>query len=241
MARRRNVLRLHLELWTEDHDELEALRAACAAHGMVESRPRSYTHTILVDLTVGEEDLLAGFHATCRRHIRAPEKKGYEVRRIMDVTLAPQIERMFRDAFDRTGGNAPRLDLPELIRQAAAEPSDVHLVGLFASDDVSSRHPLAFATAILHGDVAEYAHAGSTRDPNVKVPLLYAPTRDLMRWARARGAQQWDFGGVAGSDSGDAREGIDNFKFLFSNRVARVGSEWVLECSRLPSPVRPTR
>jgi lipid II:glycine glycyltransferase (peptidoglycan interpeptide bridge formation enzyme) len=130
----------------------------------------------------------------------------------------------------------------EFIRQAADDSSDIHLVGLFAVDDIGSRRPLAFATAMLHGQVAEYAHAGSTRDPGVRIPLHYAPTWELMRWARSRGATAWDFGGVV--DTGapdDAREGIDHFKFSFSEETRRVGSEWVLECSRLPWPLRPTR
>ena len=240
-AHDRNVLRLHLEVWTEEPNELERLNHQCTAHGMVATASRSYTHTVWMDLRGTEEELLSRFHPTCRRHIRAPAKKGYEVRRIVDVDLAPQIESMFRGAFDRTGGRPPAMDCTELIRQAADETTDIHLVGLFAVDDVASRNPLSFATAMLHGQVAEYAHAGSTRDQSIKVPLLYAPTWELMRWARARSATAWDFGGVVATGMpNDARGGIDQFKFSFSEEITRVGCEWVLQCSRLPRPFRPS-
>jgi hypothetical protein len=240
LAVRRSVLRLHVEVWTENVDELEGLESACRSHGFVPSRTRAYTHTVWMDLTPPEEELLSGFHATCRRHIRAPAKKGYEVRRIVTGVALPQLESMFRGAFARTGGQPPEMDWQEFIRQAADDSSDIHLVGLFAVDDTASRNPLAFASAVLHGQVAEYAHAGSTRDPGVRIPLHYAPTWELMRWAKARGATAWDFGGVVDSSAPDeTRDGIDQFKFSFSQQITRVGSEWVLQCSRLPWPFRP--
>ena len=240
VARARNVLRLHLEIWSESSEELHELEGECEAQGMVAPPvPRSYEHTVWIDLRSPDEDLLARFHPTCRRHIRAPAKKGYEVRRIVSDNARPQLESMFRGAFERTGGRAPHLDWGELIRQAAADSADIHLVGLFAAEDVTSSRPVAFATAMLHGQVAEYAHAGSTRDPAIKIPLLYAPTWELIRWAKARGAIGWDFGGVAVSDTPDSRSGIDQFKFSFSDHVTRVGHERVLQCSRLPWPLRP--
>ena len=239
MAHEHNVLRLHVEIWTENADDLQALQADCEASGLLPAtHSRSYTHTVWIDLSGREEDLLSRFHSTCRQNIRAPAKKGYYVRKISNVDLAPQLEAIFLEAFKRTGGNPPEVGWTELIRQAAVESSDINLVGLFAADDTASARPLAFAAAVLHGDVAEYAHAGSIRDPLLKVPLLYAPTWELMRWARARGATAWDFGGVAGSDAPDARSGIDRFKFLFSEQIMPVGAEWVLQCSRLPWPFR---
>lgn len=117
---------------------------------------------------------------------------------------------------------------------------------MFEDVDLRSEKPLSFAAAVLHGDVAEYAHAGSTERSRVRVPVLYAPTWNLMTWARQAGARWWDFGGVSGGATAvgedDPRAGINAFKLHFSKNVIEVGREWVLEprprLAKLTSSVR---
>lgn len=231
-AQTRPVLRMHVELWTEDTEEREALAEACRAFGFRRaSNSRSYTRTIWMDLSPSEEDLLASFHATGRRHIRAPGKKGYVVRPIDDPEAAPTLEEIFQATFARTDGSHQSLPWREIIRMSRDESARLRLLGLYAEGDSDNRTPLGFVLGMLHGDVAEYSHAGSTRDPTVRVPILYAPTWELMRWARARGARWWDFGGVPAlsAPEDDARESIAKFKRYFSTDERDVGEEWVLE------------
>lgn len=230
LARERPVLRLHLEAWTEKEEERQGIGEACRSHGFGPSPSRSYTRTVWLDLRPPEEEILAGFHATGRRHIRAPGKKGYEVRPVSEPAAVPALERLFHRTFRRTGGTPPRVDWALLVREGGKPSSRHHLVGLFPVDAPDQAEPLSFALALLHGEVAEYGHAASVRDPDVRIPLLYAPTWELMRWAKSRGASFWDFGGItAGSaDDDDPVGGISDFKRYFGTSVRRVGEEWRL-------------
>jgi hypothetical protein len=226
------VHRVHVEGWSEDPDTLEALGRACAEAGFARApAPRSYRHTLWIDLGPEEEEILAGFHATGRRHIRAPAKKGFEVRTITDARHAGRLEELHRDAFARTGGRAPKIDWYAAVRASSQQPERIRVVGLFEGGN-GEGPAVGFAMAFNHGEVAEYAFAGSAQLAGSSLPILYAPTWDLMRWARSLGARWWDFGGVPSPREGsqdDPRSGIADFKRYFGGEVMRVGGEWVYE------------
>lgn len=230
LVRERGAVRLHVEAWTESEVERSQLTEILLSSGFrtADSR-RSYRYTVWIDLLSesSESDLLRTFHPTCRRHIRAPMKRGLEVRRVSDPVLAGRMKDLVRESFVRTGGHPPSLDWSELIRQARAPDSPVCIAGLFREDSSGPAGLVGFGVAYLHGDVAEYAHAGATRATG-NVPLLYAPTWHLMQWARMRGAHFWDFGGVVESE-GSALEGIRDFKRMYSRQIIQVGDEWVLD------------
>lgn len=233
-ARDRRVLRVHLEAWTEQAAEMVAVARACKANGFRRSSPRSYVRTVWMELGPDSDETFMGLSSQARRRIRAPAKKGFEVRQIRSESLSPRLQALMEESFARTGSSPPRLHWDDWIRLSLERPTLVRVVGLFASTDARSEEPLAFAAAVRHGDVAEYAHAGSTQTPGVSVPLLYAPTWDLMCWASDAGSRWWDFGGVTTADPDDdeganPRAGIDAFKFYFSKNVIDVGQEWVLE------------
>lgn len=233
VADRGGVLRAHLEAWSPDPAVLRLLADACREEGFREVRhPRSYRDTVWLDLSGSEAEILARFHKTARANIRAPGKRGLVVRPITDEDLAPRLRSLHDAAFARTGAAPPRLDWEAVVGASRARPERVRAVGLF--DPGADRDwPLGFAVAFCHGDVAEYAFAGSVRKMGMNIPLLYAPTWELMRWARECGARWWDFGGVTPPGVVDTRSGIAGFKRYFSEAVTRVGSEWVYE----PSPV----
>jgi hypothetical protein len=239
LARERPVLRLFVEVWSENQEDRRRVAEACRRHGFQRSSsPRSYVRTIWMDLRPSEKEILASFHATGRRHIRAPGKKGYQVQSIEDPAAAPAVDAIFQDTFARTGGAPPAVDWAWVIQLNGSPDAPLRLVGLYPEDAPDSSDPVSFAMALLHGEVAEYAHAGSVRDRSLRIPLLYAPTWELMRWARSRGARYWDFGGVTGgsADDDDPMGGISDFKRYFSTALDTVGEEWILR----PRPLQDT-
>jgi lipid II:glycine glycyltransferase (peptidoglycan interpeptide bridge formation enzyme) len=204
------------------------------------SPPRNYTHTIWFELSASENDLLHSFHRSARRNIRIPFKKGLAVLPIKEFAHLPRVKEIFKNTFHRTGGTPPEVDWEVLIRTNDRPGCDHRMVGLFSSTDLARAKLLAFAVAFLHGDVAEFAHAGSARDPGFRIPLLYAPTWELMLWAKSKGVRFWDFGGIVpvASDSGHPLTGINDFKRYFSQQVVEVGEEWVLQAKPLVSTLR---
>ena len=231
LARDRAVLRLHVEVWSEKAEERASVAETCRTEGFLPaSVPRSYVRTIWMDLRPSEEELLASFHATGRRHIRAPGKRGYEVRPIFDPSAAPVVEAILRDTFRRTGGAPPSVDWEKVVDTNPNPHARHRLVGLFPAEAPDGSSPVSFALGLLHGEVAEYAHAGSIRSPDLRFPLLYAPTWELIRWAKSRGASYWDFGGIteAAGRNEEHLAGIDDFKRYFATSEATVGGEWCL-------------
>lgn len=229
LAQERLVLRLHVEAWTEDVAQMNRIAECCEEAGFAPVSSRSYRETIWINLARTEQELLASFHHTVRRHIRPRIEDGLTVLPIQSVAWAGRIDALMHESFARTGGCPPAIDWELMIQQSQSDPDRAHMVGLF-KDTAASTRLLAFALALRHGSVAEYAHAGSTRDPDLRVPLLYAPTWELMRWAKHSGARWWDFGGVPRGSSlaGGAVEGITDFKQYFSKNVVPVGREWAL-------------
>jgi lipid II:glycine glycyltransferase (peptidoglycan interpeptide bridge formation enzyme) len=77
----------------------------------------------------------------------------------------------------------------------------------------------------------DYAAAASTRPEDIRIPLAFALTWDLIRWGKRVGATWFDFGGITGVTEGqnDPLKGISDFKRNFGNNVVSVGEEWVLE------------
>ena len=239
LARRTpRVLRVYLELFSRDEQALRRVGEEAAALGFRRSpHPRCYDTTVLLDLRPSEAELLASFHATARRHIRAVDKNPVAVRAIDDVTLSGRLDALLAETMARTGGRPEAHDWDSIIRLSQREPNASRLVGLFRTDREGPESLLAFAWGQNHGDAVEYATAASTRDTDLKLPMVYALAWELIRWAKAAGAEYFDFGGISPgthADGGDRLGGISDFKRYFTQREARVGDEWILE----PAPVR---
>jgi hypothetical protein len=239
LARRKpRILRVYLELFSRDEQLLESLAAEASSLGFQRSlQPRCYDSTVLLELSPSETELLASFHGTARRHIRAVDKNPVEVRAIEDVALAGRLDALLEETMSRTGGHPEPHDWDAIIRLSRSEPAASRLVGLFRTDRPGPESLLAFAWGQNHGDVVEYATAASTRDTDLKLPMVYALAWDLIRWAKESGATHFDFGGISAGthgDGGDRLGGISDFKRYFTEQAARVGDEWIFE----PAPVR---
>lgn len=239
----RSVLRLHIEVWSEREADRAAVDAACRRLHFTRFPPRNYTHTVWFDISVPERDLLLSFHRSVRRNIQVPMRKGFSVRPVTDLASIPRISDIFKRTFDRTGGTPPFIDWEFLIERNGEPGCHHHMVGLFPESVASPAEILAFAVVYLHGEVAEFAHAGSVRDSGIRIPLLYAPTWDLIVWAKSQGARFWDFGGVTSSQPGnhDRLAGISKFKLYFCREVVEVGGEWALERHGLTRALARTR
>ncbi|MEX0912536.1 MAG: hypothetical protein WD031_03820 [Gemmatimonadota bacterium] len=234
------VLRLEVHVWNEQETVRAEIGRSLRRAGFMEADPhQSYRHTIWIDLSPSEDELLASFHATCRRHIRAPEKRGYHTAALRDAGYASRMRELIAESFRRHDGTPPALDWSEILRQADRPEPMVRIEGLFADPSHAPDTLVSFAVAYLHGEVAEYAHAGSTRCAD-GTPLLYAPTWNLIRWARRRGARAWDFGGISDPRRAPALEGIRTFKEYFSHNALRVGEEWTLTLRPFWSRVQST-
>jgi len=228
------VLRLHVNVFSRDRrkaiaDTLEQL-------GFREIQPpSSYRHTLVIDLKPSEDAIFASFSSNARRKIRESIKTSLRSIVITDPVYAERLHELQHEALLRTGGRSPSQDWRGILRMSHENPNISRVVGLFPGEDTSPEKMGAFLWACNHGDHGEYRAAGSTRRGDLRIPYGYLLTWDVIRWAKATGAEWFDMGGVTLPEGDEPElEGISRFKRYFSRQIAEVGAEWVFE----PFPLR---
>jgi hypothetical protein len=236
LARRnRRVVRLNVELFCRDPSRRARIEETLQRHGLRRAAVnRRYARTVAIDVAADEASLLASFHATARRHIRAAAKHPVAVRPITDVSFAARLQSLIHETMQRTGGTVARADWVRPIALSAEQPGLSRVVGMFRTDREGPESLLAFAWGCAHGDHAHYDAAASTRNTDLRLPMAYALAWDLVCWAKRTGARWFDFGGITDGHFGDADDrlgGISDFKRYFSKDVVDVGGEWVFEPS----------
>ena len=237
-ARGRNrVLRVTVDTFAMDADSSSKLSAALRRHGFSQvPTDRTYERSLFVDLAREEEEILAGFHATARRHIRSVAKNPVVVTGLESESDVPRLKELLEESVGRTGGSLHSNPWPELARLSWSAPELSRIALLRRTDKSGPESILAFAYGCMHGKVAEYSHSGATRGSNLKIPMTYPLMWDLIKWARANGAQWFDLGGITSGtkEAGVPLGGISDFKRYFSKEEREVGQQWELE----PSPGR---
>ncbi len=194
--------------------------------------------TIIVDLTQGEDEILARMKQKWRYNIRLSERKGVEVRvggeqevpafhALMQVTGA-------RDAFG--------IHTEDYYRRAWA---------LFAPDDRVRLLLASYEGGLLAGLMAFafngqawYMYGASSDEHRALMPNHQLQWR-AMQWARARGCTQYDLWGITDVDPDSASAelgGVQRFKEGFGGEVVRyVGAYDQVYCAPLYALMRRVR
>jgi GNAT acetyltransferase-like protein len=229
---RARVLRVYVEVYTPDPGVREQIgRVLRQLRFRPAAEPRTYHHTVWVDLEPDEDGILASFHRSTRRNIRQMAKPPFEVRAIVDPELTDRVGALLRESLARTGGPAQQEDLEAVRTLSIRWPQLSRLAGLFRTDIAGPEALVAVAWGLNHGDYVDNPATGMTRLPGSRAPLTYALIWDLIRWAKRVGARWFDLGGVTLGEggTGDSLRGISAFKRGFSDTIATVGEEWTLE------------
>jgi hypothetical protein len=226
-------LGVRVQVFLADDGRRDRLERQAADLGYERARrPTRYGRTLRLELSADEDTLLGSFAATCRRFIRAPEKKGFSVRLLDDPRWAHRMNEVWRETFARTGARPPERRWSDLLTFANRHPAQYRIVGTFGPDYPNPRSLSAFACAMNNSDHALYADGASSRDVSAAVPLSYALMWDLIRWSKSMDCEWFDFGGITDGhyhDGDDVLGGISDFKRRFTERVICVGSEWELK------------
>jgi lipid II:glycine glycyltransferase (peptidoglycan interpeptide bridge formation enzyme) len=228
------ILSVHMQVFSKER--LDEIGHVLARYGYRELVPPTvYQHTLVMDLTPSEDDIFAKFSDSGRNKVRKTIRKSGQSVIISDPKYAARIGELQQAALNRTGGRIATEDWRAVLKMSQEQPELSRVFGLFLGEDESPENMAAFGWVCIHGDYGEYRAAGSTRNPDVKIPYGYLVAWDMIRWAKAAGANWFDFGGVTLSNgSADPLQGISDFKRSFSRDVAKVGAEWLYD----PRPVR---
>ncbi len=165
-----------------------------------------FRNTMLIDLTCGEDELLAAMKSKTRYNVRLAQKKGVEVRSgdLGDLDLLYQLyaETAQRDGFIIRPIDYYRDAWGSFIRAGLAHP-------LIA---VVDQQPVAGLILFRFADRAWYLYGMSSHLHREKMPN-HLLQWEAMRWARAQGCTVYDLWGAPDElNESDSLWGVYKFK-----------------------------
>ncbi len=212
-------LKIEPDAW-EEEGQPPAVGASAFVLSRHSIQPR---RTLIVDLRGSEEDLLGRMKQKCRYNIRLAEKKGVRVRPWDDLD---GFHRMMlatgeRDAFG--------VHAAAYYRKAYELFHPAGLAELLVAE--YENEPLAALMVFARGRRAWYLYGASTERERNRMPT-YLLQWEAMRWARQRGAEQYDLYGVPDADQAaleaqfesrrDGLWGVYRFKRGFGGELRRA-------------------
>ncbi len=174
--------------------------------------------TLIVDLSLSEEALLASFHQKTRYNIRLAQKKGVTVR----IASTDEFE-VFWDLLQKTYTH-------KLIRTHDRE----------YYESIIRQHPFAYLVfaeyegrvivanmMIRHGNTVTYLHGGTDREYSAVMAPYLIQWEEMLR-AQADGYAYYDFWGITPLDADEKHslQGVTRFKKGFGGKVVTFGGTY---------------
>lgn len=221
------LLKVEPDAW-QPQDLQEAAALAERFPGFIgDAQPVQPRRTIVLSLEGSEADWLARMKQKTRYNIRLAEKKEVVVRASEDVDAFYRLMEVTgaRDGF----GVHSREYFQQAYQHFHSQGMGVLLMAEFEG------RPLAGLMAFARGSRAWYFYGASNDEERSRMPT-YLLQWEAMRWAKARGCQEYDLWGVPdadeetleGSFSGrsDGLWGVYRFKRGFGGTLLRSAGAW---------------
>src|ERR1700683_4593303 len=215
--------RFESEVLDDDVPDKAALRDL----GLVRAnRAPGSKSTVFVDLSGGEEAVLASFNQTARRNIRKAQAAG------VTVTPGDPTPENLKPMFELIRGTEGRAHYG--LR------SEAYFTDYWKSQIAAGQAQLLFAThegdvlagifVTFLGQRAWYKDGGSF-DKQRELQAPYLLQWETMRWLAARGITSYDLVGSPNRDqvgTGDSRDGLYEFKRKFNPEITEFIGCWDL-------------
>ncbi|NWG34115.1 MAG: peptidoglycan bridge formation glycyltransferase FemA/FemB family protein [Chloroflexi bacterium] len=209
-------LKLEPDQWTEEQP-ITNYQLPISPHNIQPPR------TLIVDLRGTEEEILARMKQKTRYNIRLAEKKGVTVRPWDDLE---SFHKMMFVTGERDGFGVHSL---EYYRRAYELFHPKGLCELLVA--VYEGKPLAALFVARYGRRAYYLYGASTDEERNRMPT-YLLQWEAMKWAKARGCEEYDLWGVPDEDEAaleanfetrrDGLWGVYRFKRGFGGQLKRA-------------------
>lgn len=170
-------------------------------------------HTVMIDLRLSEEELLAGMRRQTRYEVRRAIKQEIKV----DCDNSEEIFREFHQVQMKTarrqGFVPPSLKVLLAEREAFGDQIQIYTA------KTTEGEPIAYGMIIKDGREGDYYEAAST-DLNRKMPGAYALLWQAMRDLKTEGYERFNLWGIAPAGQPEHRyAGVTTFKTGFGGSV----------------------
>ena len=218
-------LKLEVELWNDQKPEAPALNEVEGWNTIVRISPHNIQppRTIIVDIKGKEEEILARMKQKTRYNIRLAEKKGVTIRAWDDIE---SFHKMMLLTGGRDGFGVHSL---EYYKRAYDLLHPKEMGELLVAEYESK--PLAALFVARNGNRAYYLYGASTDEERNRMPT-YLLQWEAMKWAKARGSEEYDLWGVPDEDETtleanfekrqDGLWGVYRFKRGFGGELKRA-------------------
>lgn len=185
-------------------------------------------HTVMIDLSLTEEELLAKMRRQTRYEVRKAEKLGIRVTKDNSEEIFRDFHQIQAETAKRQGFIPPSLETLLAERVAfrdqiwiytAMAPTDAGGTDAERTDTESAAKPIAYGIIIKDGKEGDYYEAAST-ELNRKLPGAYALLWQAMKDLKREGCERFNLWGIAPPGQTNHRySGVTTFKTGFGGEV----------------------
>lgn len=169
-------------------------------------------HTVMIDLTKSEEELLADMRRQTRYEVRRADKVGIKVSTSSDEKIFEEFHKVQAETAKRQNFVPP--NLKTLLAEKEAFGKDIVIYKATLENE-----PVAYGLIIKNGGEADYYEAASTL-LNRKMPGAYALLWQAMKDLKKEGYLRFNLWGIAPAGQPNHRyAGVTTFKTGFGGEV----------------------
>ena len=170
-------------------------------------------HTVIIDLTKPEDELLANMRRQTRYEVRRAAKQGITVEKSQSEEIFKEFHKVQAETAKRQGFVPPNLRTLMAEKEAFGDNIAIYVT---KTDDGK---PIAYGMIIKDGKEGDYYEAAST-ELNRKMPGAYALLWQVMKDLKAEGYERFNLWGIAPPGQPNHRyAGVTTFKTGFGGEV----------------------
>jgi len=194
-SRRRGVDYLRIDPPWEAAPESRALLEEAGFRSAPAATSQAGGRTLLLDLEMGEKELLAGMRKTTRYSVKKAAEAGVEVERTTDLRKISEFHRLMEVTYHRQGFTPHSRRYLQTEFEVLSKRRMIELsLASYGGDVVSA------ALTVAYGDTASYVHGASLKS---EIPASYALLWENIKEAQKDGRRYFDFWGIAPEGADD--------------------------------------
>lgn len=171
-------------------------------------------HTVILDLTKSEEELLSNMRRQTRYEVRRATKLGI----VVESGNSTEYFKAFHQAQMATAARQHFVppDLKTLLSERKAFGDNARI---YIAKTAEDKAPIAYGLILIDGEEAEYYEAAST-DLNRKLPGAYALQWQVIKDLKKQGIKRYNLWGIAPPNQPHHRyAGVTTFKTGFGGEI----------------------